>query len=235
MNVIARLEYELAYYDSAVHRFNHYTTRTPQRNLWWFSKHSVQVARKLIWGAPTGPSPHQIVTNYRQQQTCLFTSPTLSVSKTATNLFHSSCSYSDKRSTPRLKTTPSRAGSGSRHWRGNKTHGHWEGGWLKVISTTKASIAVFADCKENKSIRVVANFKRIFSKVLVDLDPYPMPRICHLYNKIGEGNKYFASLDLHSSYWQIVIDKRNRHKTGFTWRGRCYQYMRLAFGLTSAG
>ena len=30
MNVIARLEYELAYYDSAVHRFNHYTTRTPR-------------------------------------------------------------------------------------------------------------------------------------------------------------------------------------------------------------
>ena len=29
VNVKARLEYELAYYDSAVHRFNHYTTRTP--------------------------------------------------------------------------------------------------------------------------------------------------------------------------------------------------------------
>ena len=29
VNVIARLENELAYYDSAVHRFNHYTTRTP--------------------------------------------------------------------------------------------------------------------------------------------------------------------------------------------------------------
>ena len=29
MNVIAPLEYEVAYYDSAVHRFNHYTTRTP--------------------------------------------------------------------------------------------------------------------------------------------------------------------------------------------------------------
>ena len=27
--VIARLEYELAYYDCAVHRFNHYATRTP--------------------------------------------------------------------------------------------------------------------------------------------------------------------------------------------------------------
>ena len=32
VNVIARLEYELAYYDSAVHRFNHYTTRTPLDN-----------------------------------------------------------------------------------------------------------------------------------------------------------------------------------------------------------
>ena len=29
VNVIARREYELAYYDSALHRFNHYTTRTP--------------------------------------------------------------------------------------------------------------------------------------------------------------------------------------------------------------
>ena len=33
VNVIARLEHELAYYDSAVHRFNHYTTMTPPLNL----------------------------------------------------------------------------------------------------------------------------------------------------------------------------------------------------------
>ena len=31
VNVIARLEFELAYYDSAIHRFNHYTTRTPPK------------------------------------------------------------------------------------------------------------------------------------------------------------------------------------------------------------
>ena len=31
VNVIARLEYELAYYDFAVHRFNHYTSRTLRR------------------------------------------------------------------------------------------------------------------------------------------------------------------------------------------------------------
>ena len=33
VNVITRLEYELAYYDSAVHCFNHYTTRTPHQFL----------------------------------------------------------------------------------------------------------------------------------------------------------------------------------------------------------
>ena len=29
VNIIERLEYELAYYDSVVHRFNHYTTWAP--------------------------------------------------------------------------------------------------------------------------------------------------------------------------------------------------------------
>ena len=29
VNIIVQLEYELAYYDSTVHHFNHYTTRTP--------------------------------------------------------------------------------------------------------------------------------------------------------------------------------------------------------------
>ena len=39
VNVIARLEFELAYYDSAVHRFNHYTTRTPPNLICSISKY----------------------------------------------------------------------------------------------------------------------------------------------------------------------------------------------------
>ena len=34
VNVIVRLEFELAYYDSAVQRFIHYATRTPRNNAW---------------------------------------------------------------------------------------------------------------------------------------------------------------------------------------------------------
>ena len=95
--------------------------------------------------------------------------------------------------------------------------------------------SVFTVRKKNGTIRVVAYFKRILNKVLVDLDPYPMPRIDQLFHKIGQGNKYFTTLDLHSGYWQIEIDDRDRYKTAFTWKDKCYQYTRLAFGLTSAG
>ena len=43
MNVIARLEFELAYYDSAVHRFNHYTTRTPRNKCPEYDKNNLMV------------------------------------------------------------------------------------------------------------------------------------------------------------------------------------------------
>ena len=41
VNVIAQLEYELAYYDSAVHRFNHYIMRTPF-SVWWGGKQNMK-------------------------------------------------------------------------------------------------------------------------------------------------------------------------------------------------
>ena len=103
------------------------------------------------------------------------------------------------------------------------------------IDSKSFNSPVFAVCKKKWIDPRIANFKRIINKLLVDFEPYPTPRIDHLFNKIGEGNKYFASLDLRSGYWQIVIDERDRYKTAFTWRDRYYQYTCLAFGLTSAG
>ena len=57
MNVIARLENELAYYDSAVHRFNHYTTRTPPLTFlticlifvhFWYGHQSIWLRKKTL-------------------------------------------------------------------------------------------------------------------------------------------------------------------------------------------
>ena len=65
VNVLARLEYELAYYDSAVHRFNHYTTRTPRQikfshqqqlipsNWWPPGKISVTLTEKFLSMIPS--------------------------------------------------------------------------------------------------------------------------------------------------------------------------------------
>ena len=54
VNVIARLEYELAYYDSAVQRFNHYTSRTPP---WGMirqnSQDSAIIKRYAFWSLST--------------------------------------------------------------------------------------------------------------------------------------------------------------------------------------
>ena len=94
---------------------------------------------------------------------------------------------------------------------------------------------VFAVRKKNGTIQVVANYKITLNKVLIDLDPYPPPRIDQLFHKIREGNKYFATLNFRSGYWLIIIDERNRHKTAFTWKDKCYMYTQLAFSLTSAG
>ena len=46
MNIIARLEFELAYYNSAVHRFNHYTTRTPRPTGKWTKGYIVSFLKK---------------------------------------------------------------------------------------------------------------------------------------------------------------------------------------------
>ena len=94
---------------------------------------------------------------------------------------------------------------------------------------------VYSVRKPNGKVRVVANFKDTLNKCLKDLDPYPMPHMDDLFNRIGNGNQYFATLDLKSGYWQIEIHPEDRHKTAFTWNGRCLQYTKVAFGLTCAG
>ena len=53
--VIAQLEYELAYYDSAVHRFNHYTTRTFPEQWWYYLTHSWE--DKRVHTFPKGICP----------------------------------------------------------------------------------------------------------------------------------------------------------------------------------
>ena len=94
---------------------------------------------------------------------------------------------------------------------------------------------VYAVRKPNGKCRVVANFKQTINKNLVEMDPYPTPDVTKLFTKMGQGNKYFACLDLKSGYWQMKLGPKSRPKTAFQWRGRTFQYCCLPFGLTHSG
>ena len=65
MNVIARLEYKLAYYDSAVHCFNYYTPRTPPCKTcveylrqWTNSKKYMKFCILMVWKEQRNHSEH---------------------------------------------------------------------------------------------------------------------------------------------------------------------------------
>lgn len=48
------------------------------------------------------------------------------------------------------------------------------------------------------------------------------------------GNTFFSSLDMASSYWQVLVNERDSHKTAFTTKYRLYEHVRLRFGLCNS-
>ena len=90
--------------------------------------------------------------------------------------------------------------------------------------------------KKSGKPRVCANFKNSLNKCLADSsDTWQMPDTEVIFSEIGRGNTYFGSLDFKSGYWQCTIDPSDRHKTSFQWGNRCFQWIRMPFGLTCAG
>ena len=80
MNVIARLEFELAYYDSAVHRFNHYATRTPPSKNWEYTYEEPKwLSEKTIHDITNFDNPSNswrcTCKKILRQQYCLLTFP----------------------------------------------------------------------------------------------------------------------------------------------------------------
>ena len=90
--------------------------------------------------------------------------------------------------------------------------------------------------KKNGKPRVCANFKNSLNKCLADSsDTWQMPDTEVIFSDIGKGNKYFGSLDFKAGYWQCTIEPADRYKTSFQWGNRCFQWVRMPFGLTCAG
>jgi hypothetical protein len=70
---------------------------------------------------------------------------------------------------------------------------------------------------------------RLINKQLKDVK-YPIPIIKDIFSKLS-GKKIFTTLDLKESFLQFPLHHSDKHKTAFTWNGKCYQFRGSPFGL----
>lgn len=85
--------------------------------------------------------------------------------------------------------------------------------------------------KKSGEVRTCLDARRL-NKVLVKDNEKP-PEIQRMLQKF-EGARFFSTLDLTSSYWQIPIKKDHRKYTGFMFDSRTYVYNVLPFGLSTS-
>ena len=64
-------------------------------------------------------------------------------------------------------------------------------------------------------------------------DAYSLPRIDATLDSLA-GCKYFATLDLASGYWQVVLEESEKEKTVFSTLQGHYEFNVMPFGLTNA-
>ena len=104
-------------------------------------------------------------------------------------------------------------------------------GVIEKSESPYASNVVLAK-KGDNSLRFCLDLRRLNAKTV--RDAYSLPRIDETLDALS-GAKWFSTLDLKSSYWQVEIAEEDRHKTAFTVGPLgFYQCVRMPFGLTNA-
>ncbi len=61
-------------------------------------------------------------------------------------------------------------------------------------------------------------------------DIYPLPRLEELVDQAA-GHNFYATLDMHEAYFQIILDENSRDLTAFSDGVTLYRFRRLPFGL----
>ena len=84
------------------------------------------------------------------------------------------------------------------------------------------------DSKGRKRYRMVVDFKLLNAKT--QAFNYPMPNILDVIDHVG-GSTYFSTFDLAHGFFQVPLDKQDRHKTAFMTPFGAFQFRRIAMGL----
>ena len=86
--------------------------------------------------------------------------------------------------------------------------------------------------KKNRQFRSVIDFRRV-NEVTEDKS-FPLPVLKDLLMSLGQGNKYFSSLDLVSGYWKVPMVPESMAITAFSTPQGHYHWLCMPFGLKSA-
>ena len=54
-------------------------------------------------------------------------------------------------------------------------------------------------------------------------DSFPLQRMDQAFDQLG-GAQYFTVIDMSRGYYQVKINKKNRHKTAFSANGKLWQW-----------
>ena len=98
-------------------------------------------------------------------------------------------------------------------------------------STSPYGAPILFATKADGTLRMCIDYRKLNDQTIKTR--YPLPRIEDLLDKL-QGARYFTTLDLHSGYHQILIEKGDRPKTAFTTPCGHYQWNVMPFGLCSA-
>lgn len=85
--------------------------------------------------------------------------------------------------------------------------------------------------KKDGSLRFCIDFRYI--NAISRFDPYPMPRIDELLERVGRG-KFITTLDLCKGYWQLPLALEARELTAFKTPFGLFQFKVMPFGLQGA-
>jgi len=85
--------------------------------------------------------------------------------------------------------------------------------------------------KKDGSVRWCIDFRAVNSVTIKDA--YPLPNITECLDTLS-GSEFFSTLDMASGYWQIEVEKKDRHKTAFLTKHGLFEFTRMPFGLCNS-
>ncbi len=86
--------------------------------------------------------------------------------------------------------------------------------------------------KKDGSFRPVIDFRRI--NAATQGEQFPFPLLSDLLMNLGEGYKFFSSLDLLSGYRQVRMDPESRKLIAFSTLDVYFEWLRMPFGWKTA-